>query len=170
MVLDVREDIKSGGSPCSRIMDAASPLEEGDTLQLIAPFEPTPLYEVLGREGFVHESKDLGNGDWEVRFTKDSKATPSKSAATPAAKEHSGCGCSSGPSGDVVELDARGLEPPQPMVRILDELATLPEGATLHALTDRQPMHLFEQLEARGFQAESKENDEGGYLTVIRGR
>jgi len=164
-MLDVREDIKSGGSPCSRIMESAGRLEEGDTLQLIAPFEPTPLYDVLGREGFVHESRELGEGDWEIWFTRKPKSAGSSSEMA-GGERHVGCGGTTA-SGEVMEVDARGLEPPQPMVRILDALASLPEGATLRALTDRQPVHLFDQLALRGFRSESSENPQGGYVTVI---
>jgi len=49
-------------------------------------------------------------------------------------------------------------------------LATLPDGAILRAFTDRRPMHLFEQLAQRGFQGESREVSQGGYVTVIRQR
>jgi uncharacterized protein (DUF2249 family) len=165
VVVDVRADIKSGGSPCSRILDSAEQLGEGDTLQLIAPFEPTPLYDVLGREGFVHESRELGNGDWEVRFTR--KPKPVAPSGVPSVDEsRDGCGCAAA-TGELLEVDARGLEPPQPMVRILDALATLPEGASLRAFTDRQPMHLLDQLALRGFRGESQENPEGGYVTLI---
>lgn len=166
MQLDIREAIRLGRSPCSIITDAAAQLSEGETLELTAPFEPSPLYEVLGREGFTHESKDLGGGDWEVRFTKNPKAAVQQLPTESGAEEHAGCGCGC-PSQEVIEVDVRGLEPPQPMVRILEVLATLPEGATLRALTDRQPLHLFDQLEARGFSGESEESTTGGYVTVI---
>lgn len=71
-------------------------------------------------------------------------------------------------AGRVIELDARGLEPPQPMIRILEALRTLPEGGELRARTDRRPVHLYPLLEERGFRAESSEAPEGGFLTVVR--
>jgi uncharacterized protein (DUF2249 family) len=67
----------------------------------------------------------------------------------------------------LVELDTRGLEPPQPMTRILEALATVPPGATLRARTDRRPMHLLAQLEARGFRAETQEGADGSFFTSI---
>jgi TusA-related sulfurtransferase len=67
----------------------------------------------------------------------------------------------------LVHVDARGLEPPQPMVRILEAVADLPAGATLHALTDRRPLHLYAHLEAQGFRAESQEQPDGSVLTHI---
>jgi TusA-related sulfurtransferase len=68
----------------------------------------------------------------------------------------------------VIQVDARGLEPPQPLVRILEALAALEADAELQARTDRRPLHLFPQLEQRGFRAECSEQADGGFLTVIR--
>ncbi len=68
----------------------------------------------------------------------------------------------------VVEVDARGLEPPQPLVKILESLAALPAGAELRAFTDRRPVHLYAQLEERGFAAVTEEQPDGTFLTHIR--
>lgn len=68
----------------------------------------------------------------------------------------------------VIEVDARGLEPPQPMVRILEAATDLPPGVTLYARTDRRPMHLYAQLEARGLMAETFPQTDGSFLTHIR--
>ncbi len=71
-------------------------------------------------------------------------------------------------SAEPIEVDARGLEPPQPMMRILEALASLPAGATLRARTDRRPMHLFPILTERGYAAETQEQTDGSFLTLIR--
>jgi len=49
-----------------------------------------------------------------------------------------------------VELDNRGLEPPEPMVRILAVLKELPPEGRVVALMDREPMLLYPELERRG--------------------
>ena len=69
---------------------------------------------------------------------------------------------------NIVEVDARGLEPPQPLVVILEALAVLPEGAELRARTDRRPMHLYGQIEQRGFIGQTEEQLDGGFITSIR--
>ena len=73
-------------------------------------------------------------------------------------------------SANVVELDARGLEPPQPLIRILEALEALPPDAELVARTDRRPLHLIAMLNDRGFggQTNEAEEPESGYVTVIR--
>ncbi|MBK7999202.1 MAG: DUF2249 domain-containing protein [Verrucomicrobia bacterium] len=65
-------------------------------------------------------------------------------------------------------VDARGLEPPQPLVTILEALTQLPAGAQMRALTDRRPMHLYGQLTERGFVGESEEQPDGSFITHIR--
>ena len=68
----------------------------------------------------------------------------------------------------VVTVDARGLEPPQPLVVILEALANLAEDGEMCAHTDRRPMHLYAQLEERGFTGETKEQNDGSFITTIR--
>ena len=67
-----------------------------------------------------------------------------------------------------VTLDARGLEPPQPLVVILEALGNLPEAGVIRAHTDRRPLHLYAQLEERGFTGESEEQHDGSFITTIR--
>ena len=67
----------------------------------------------------------------------------------------------------IVNVDARRLEPPQPLVVILEALARLPESAELHACTDRRPMHLYPLLEQRGFVGATEEQHDGSFITTI---
>lgn len=63
-------------------------------------------------------------------------------------------------------IDNRGLEPPEPMVRILGALASLGKDDRLVALMDREPFLLYPELERRGFAWEfSEEGDH--YLLAI---
>ena len=159
VTLDVREDIRQGREPFSRIIAAAAALQPDGQLFLIAPFEPVPLYAVLGKQGFLHSAQQITGGDWQVRFTRetgDSPVVPPRAVAP------------SPQTGEVMEVDARGLEPPQPMVKILEALATLPAGAELRAQTDRRPMHLYAQLADRGFSGETHEQANGSFITHIR--
>jgi uncharacterized protein (DUF2249 family) len=158
VTLDVREDIQRGREPFSRIMTTVTGLGPADELVLIAPFEPTPLYAVLAPRGFAHEARELESGVWEIRFTREPVA---ESAPKPTQKTED-------PPSAEVTVDARGLEPPQPLVKILEALATLPEGARLVALTERRPMHLYAQLEERGFVGESKALEDGSFMTYVQ--
>jgi len=166
ITLDVREDIHQGAAPFSKIMSAVNALRPDEQLLLIVPFEPTPLFEVMQGRGFQHSAHRIEGGDWEVLFTRDPHPAE-------------GYNCRREPtfpppeaqalqeSSTLTRVDARGLEPPQPLIKILEALATLPAGGQLCALTDRRPMHLYAQLEARGFGADTKEQSDGSFLTHI---
>jgi uncharacterized protein DUF2249 len=36
---------------------------------ILAPFEPIPLYDVLGARGFSHETAMVADDEWVVRFS-----------------------------------------------------------------------------------------------------
>lgn len=58
---------------------------------------------------------------------------------------------------EILEIDARGLEPPQPLVRILNYLGSVSTTAVLHARPDHQvPIHLYPMLTARVFAAKPR--------------
>ena len=163
VTLDVREDIRSGRDPFDRIMRAVAGLASGDRLRLVVPFEPLPLFQVLARQGFTHQATSMDSGDWEVLFEKTGAAAMEPKPAPPPRPRF--CGCT---PATVVEVDARGLEPPQPMIVILEAVATLPEGAVLKARTDRRPMHLYGPLQERGFVGESEEQNDGSFITHLK--
>lgn len=47
-------------------------------------------------------------------------------------------------------FDLRNLEPPEPMVRLLEALASAPAGSTIEARLQRRPLFLIEELNRRG--------------------
>ncbi|HLP75896.1 MAG TPA: DUF2249 domain-containing protein [Candidatus Paceibacterota bacterium] len=168
ITLDIREDIRNGREPFLKIMSTATALDADEKLLVIAPFEPVPLFQVMQKKGFQHQTRAIGSGDWEVLFSRNPKSSAGDVAANGIA-DRSQNQASAG-SVDIPEVDARGLEPPQPMVKILEALAALPDGAELRARTDRRPMHLYPMLEERGFTAETQDQSDGSFLTQIRRR
>jgi uncharacterized protein (DUF2249 family) len=66
--LDVRPILARGEEPFDTIMNAVSQLGPDESLELFAPFEPIPLFNVLGVQGFRHEAQPIGNGDYRVIF------------------------------------------------------------------------------------------------------
>ena len=163
--LDIRDELRRGREPFPRIMTAVGALRPGDKLAVVAPFEPTPLMAVLSQQGFVHQSRRLPSGDWEVIV-----ARPPGAASQFIAPDRPPCAAAKPAPTETREVDARGLEPPQPLIAILEALGTLPAGAELRARTERKPMHLYAQLDERGFIGETKEQPDGTYLTHIRRR
>jgi uncharacterized protein (DUF2249 family) len=64
-------------------------------------------------------------------------------------------------------LDVRGLEPPQPMLRVLETLDAVDD---LEVWLDRRPVFLYPQLEDRGFEHETSEPTPGLVRVLIRRR
>lgn len=145
MELDVREDIRRGEEPFARIMAAVGRLPDDGVLVLRAPFEPVPLYGILAKRGLAHWTEWVGPEDWRIWFYR---------------------GASAGRGATVI--DVRGLEPPAPMVRVLERLETLGPGERLEVLHERRPMFLYPLLDARGFSHETEEPAPGLVRIVIQ--
>ena len=84
--LDVREDIRRGHEPLARIMAAVKALADDEALVLRAPFEPIPLYDVLGRRGFAHRAERRAPDDWSVTFYRGAAALRLEPAPVPATR------------------------------------------------------------------------------------
>jgi uncharacterized protein (DUF2249 family) len=164
-ILDVRDDIRNGQEPFSRIMSTVAQLPVDASLLLIAPFQPVPLFPVMARKGFAHSLRQNASGDWEVLFTRQNSPEPPETQSSPCTCCGSG---SEAQATEILEVDARGLEPPQPLVTILEAVTTLLVGAELRARTDRRPLHLYAQLEERGFTGTTEAEQDGSYITHIR--
>lgn len=146
---DVREDLRAGKEPFRRIMDAVHSMHDGELLRLRAIFEPAPLYSVLQKQRLTHFTQRIADDDWIVWFWREQD---SPSTSTPTSQE-------SAPEqdDDVVILDVRGLEPPEPMMHTLAALEQLPRGKTLVQLNVRVPQFLIPKLAERGFVYEVRE-------------
>src|SRR5262245_38952444 len=73
VTLDVREDLRCGREPFSKIMSTVAALGADEQLLLIAPFQPAPLFDVMKQRGFSHDARMIQSGDWEVLFTRDAE-------------------------------------------------------------------------------------------------
>jgi hypothetical protein len=74
LLLDTRPIFERGDTPCQAIDDATASLQPGQSLVLLVPFEPVPLYAKLGREGFAHQTIQLPDGTWQATFRKENAA------------------------------------------------------------------------------------------------
>lgn len=162
ITLDVREELRKGGEPLPRILKAVGSLAPGQALRLLAPFEPLPLYAMLGRKGFDHEAVRRGEGDWEVVFSPRAHEAKAFAPVATAPKESSTDGWPS----PRTHLDNRGLEPPEPMIRILDALEHLGPGEVLEALNERDPVFLYPELQARGASIQAEKVGEGVRILI----
>lgn len=167
--LDVRDDLRQGREPMSKIVSAAKSLKPGQSLCLRATFEPIPLFKVLSSMGLDHEAKRLGEGDWQVLFK------PRAGARSGAARGHRQ-DVGEAPQRDADDwpevtrsLDNRGLTPPEPMMRVLEALEGLEAGAVLEVYNDREPAFLYPELEDRGVSVRTEHLLRGVRLLLRKG-
>jgi uncharacterized protein (DUF2249 family) len=145
--VDVRHDLRSGREPFSRIMTAVAALGDKEVLHLRAIFEPAPLFTVLGKRGFAHESEAHATDDWSVWFWRPTTPVVAVASGPPTISTDDV------PADDerTVYLDVRGLDPPEPMMRTLEALEMLAPGRTLVQINTRVPQFLLPMLSERGF-------------------
>lgn len=65
-------------------------------------------------------------------------------------------------------LNVCGLEPPEPLERVLDALDRLVPGKTLHMLIDREPRPLYRILQRNGYRYQAVLRDDGRYEIAIQ--
>ncbi|MDI3317870.1 MAG: DUF2249 domain-containing protein [Bacillota bacterium] len=168
--LDVRDDLRAGREPLGRILEAVRQLREGEGLRLLATFEPLPLYRVLEARGFEHRARRLEGGDWEVTFLPREGGRGGGAADTAVGRAGGGDGEGGAWPEPVRFLDNRGLEPPEPMIRILQTLEEMAPGEVLEAVNEREPVFLYPELEARGHAIRSERRPDGVHLRIRRGQ
>jgi len=140
--LDLRAQLRAGVEPFSTIMETVANLARGDVLLLRTIFEPVPLFSVLAKRGFRHEAICHATEVWTVWFWR--------------------------PDDNMIWLDVRGLEPPQPLRRTLEALDALPPGYELVHVNDRVPLVLLPMLAEQGFICSVDETRSDGVRVRIR--
>lgn len=137
-------------------------LPVGAHFVLINDHDPVPLYYQFAAQfpgAFNWEYLVAGPDEFQVKITRLA-ALPERPAVVPLAKIVSAAAAAD-------EVDGRGLEPPEPMMRILAAVETLKPGATIRARTDRQPIHLHAELHARGVHYASEQTSDETWITTI---
>jgi tRNA 2-thiouridine synthesizing protein A len=72
-------------------------------------------------------------------------------------------------SGKRIELDNRGLQPPQPMLRTLHALEESDQGDQVLIHNDRVPMFLIEELARLGYPYEVESMEDGSAkITIVK--
>jgi len=161
-LLDVRPVIDSGRDPFSDIMNFIKELNDDEIFLLINSFEPIPLYSVLSKKGFEHYTEKMENV-FKVYFYKSVPGESTNINSSEGFNENNG----QTDITNVIEIDVRKLEPPEPMIKILEMLEQVDEKTLLLVHHHREPMMLYPKLEERGYQAVSNKIEENYYKVVI---
>ncbi len=151
--LDVRPLLATGEEPLGLVLKRAAGIAPGGVVVIEAPFDPAPLRRVLGNKGFSGHAERLAEEHWRVVFRRDREAAP---AAQPGAH-----GARLWHQGEVPHIDVRGLEPPAPMLAILELLERAGCGAEVIVHHEREPLYLYPELAERGWRSELIEGEAG---------
>jgi hypothetical protein len=154
--LDLREELRAGTSPLAHITEAADRLGPGGVLHLRTPFEPRPLFALLDKRGFVHHSQPFAEDDWSSWFWRvdtPPERRPAVQMATTTVDEGT--------------LDLRQLPPPEPLLIILERIAS--HSAPFDVLLPFDPDMLHTFLAAQGWAATMVEaGTDGVRLRIAR--
>jgi uncharacterized protein (DUF2249 family) len=158
--LDVRPLMESGVEPFRIIMESARHVPVGSRLRLIVGFEPLPLYDALAKQGFSNWPTQLDDTSWQVDFLREQVL--SRPSATQAAQVDWNA-----PAAEVT-IDVSELVPPEPMVKILQTLETLPQDSRLLVHHVRRPIHLYDRLDEMGYAYDTRDIAPGKVQVMIQ--
>jgi len=160
--LDVRPALARGEEPLALILERAVRVGAGEVLRLRAPFEPVPLYQVLGERGFRAYAERRAADDWEVWFHRPASDDRCGGAfreregrRAEAAEEGARDATARRPARPVAEdgaaqgpylLDVRRLDGPEKHPAIHARFDALGPGQALTIVNDHDPKPLFYEL------------------------
>lgn len=172
--LDVRPILEEGKDPFSPIMEALQKIPDGEALKLINSFEPIPLIRKLERKGYGHYVEQEGE---ELVITylrkrssnKDPRTEQSTRKGQRIEADPDALSNEFGEKAD--QTDVRGMEMPEPMMRILEHLRGMPTDRGLYVQHERVPRYLLPELEQQGFSYAIKEleDEKDVRLFIFRG-
>lgn len=158
---DARPLHAEGKNPIAPILKAAKEVPVGGIFYLRNTFEPLPLYDVLGKQGFTPWARENGPEDWEVFFHRGEpgreEMSPGDAAQAPGA-----------PPVASLRIDVSQLTPPEPMMRILEALSRLEPGDTLLVRHVQRPLYLYARLDEMGHTHQTWEMGPGHVEILIR--
>jgi TusA-related sulfurtransferase len=162
--LDVRPVLEAGGEPFPHIMAAAKEVKPGKRLVLEVLFEPIPLYRVLAKQGFLAWCERVGEGHYRAHFYRQEAGGGPRGERRPVAALTEADW--EDPQAEV--FIEENLEPPLPMMRVLEALAALKPGEKLLVHHVRRPIHLLARLEEEGHAYALKDLGPGQVKLLIR--
>jgi uncharacterized protein (DUF2249 family) len=164
--LDVRPTIESGADPFSEIMAVIKTLKSDQILQIINIFEPIPLINILKNKGFESFTKQIEKSEFHTFFRRIDEKTiiDSNTSLNNIFDDFDSKMVDFG--SNLVEIDVRELEMPEPMVAILNEITNLPYNHGLFVHHKKVPQFLLPELKSRSFSWLAKEIEEG-YVQML---
>lgn len=154
--------LAEGRDPPTTILQAAAALEDDGQVVLDAPFDPAPLRHLLTGQGLDAQSVAQPGGRWHLHVRQGNGAP-----AAPVAPADGGCRSSFWLEDGRLTLDVRDLPPPRPMMEILRIIDTGLAGTEMVAHVPHTPVHLFPELEDRGWTWDILSDNDAGTAVLL---
>jgi uncharacterized protein (DUF2249 family) len=159
-ILDVRPIISSGADPFKDIMSAVKNLTDGNILVIKNSFKPVPLYTVMEKKGFSNYT-EFSDNCYTVYFYK--AVNNSNNSSVNSLQER----IDENAFENILEVDVHDLQPPEPMLKILETLSQIDEKTVMLVYHHREPVLLYPKLEERGYRAYCEKIGENNYKILI---
>lgn len=157
VTLDVRPIFARGGEPLGAILAAVEALAQGQTLRLIAPFRPVPLFRVMARRGYDHHETRLPDRGWQIDFA----------PATHQLGQGSALDAFDWPE-PTAFLDLTARTPEDAADRIRAAFQHIPPGEVLFVLVTDEPVALLNELAEAGHEwAGNPATDGSGFRLLL---
>lgn len=150
--IDIQPMLDENIDPFNLIMDSLKNYSTGETLLIISPFEPIPLIRILEKKGHIISIIEQ-NGVYETYITIQD-VQPENPDSDKLSHELSTLefeNLLTSFAQNRIEIDVRDLEMPLPMITILENLESLPNGTVLYVHHKKVPEHLLEELDTRNY-------------------
>jgi uncharacterized protein (DUF2249 family) len=144
--LDIRPLTAKQLDPIPLVVRSLGELKPGQHLHLVLTDSPEPYRDALGRLGYEGFA-EMKEGAWNAYFRKKQDRLSDSL---------------------VLELDVRGMEPPLPLLKVLESLPSVSEGGVLKVVYPNRPESLAEKLRAHGFQADWAEAGGDMFILYVR--
>ncbi len=166
--LDVRPILAAGSDPLKQLVRMAGDLVPGQCLRVTAAFTPVPLITLLARKGFIHSTEVLAPDHIRTYFKKGGSPVRELADADPAGDVHAfDALLRSADPATIRTVDVRELTMPQPMLTIMEELETLPDGEFLFVYHKKVPVYFLPQLHEKGYEYLMKKTADGQVNMLI---
>jgi len=150
--LDVRPIIDSGRDPLKDILSKVKTLLTDEVLVIINSFEPVPLYSLLGAKGFRYFTEKIDDA-YKVYFYKKDWAAEGAEELPDNREKLPGNITKQIEFENTIEIDVHDLQPPEPMMKILENLQRIDERSVMIVHHHREPHLLYPILDERGYKA-----------------
>ena len=166
VALDVRSVLAGGTDPLQLIQKTIRELSPTRGLALTAPFVPTPLVQLLSKQGFAAHSHRYAPDEvttwlWRPVEAVDAAVTSKHNGETNRESIQERFGT------NMQTIDVRGLPMPQPMLQILAAVEKLPADTALKVLHQRIPVYLLPELAARNIGYAISETTDNGIELLL---